>query len=244
MAAGQEGRACSSVLDLFVPCVWLLYRVLLCTASQGALVFGEKLTLSTLAGGLLVFAGVLLVALRGSNSSSGGGPDAAKATGSNITSGSSTRNSAEETVPLKQQHQGKSDDNPGPRSVYADQQQPRDQQQQHLVADTALQQHSHLHLHKQPGHNNNSSVAGATAPAVDVELGSVHSEGAFAVSGDGSIASIHVAAGTASGAGAGSAAEMQLQPPAWGSFTLSASGSSGLLTPLASEPSLGSMQGR
>lgn len=71
----------------------------------GALVFGEQLTLFTLAGGVLIFAGVLLVAVRtrtpDNSSSSSSGKAAAGATSSSSSTASMQSAEDDASVPLK-----------------------------------------------------------------------------------------------------------------------------------------------
>jgi hypothetical protein len=128
--------------------------ILLCCI-QGVLVFGEKLTLFTLAGGLLIFAGVLLVALRSHQPSS-----SSKARGSSSADNIISAEDAEAAVPLKasdHHHQQLQQQQHGGDSAH----QGVDQGQQYTgIADA----HS-------PGKT--------TATAGDVELGAVsqHSRG-------------------------------------------------------------------
>lgn len=94
---------CQLLQAAHVDDVSLHLPVLLCCAvPQGALVFGEQLTLFTLAGGVLIFAGVLLVAVRtrtSDNSSSSGKAPAAGTISS--TASMQSAEDADAAVPLK-----------------------------------------------------------------------------------------------------------------------------------------------
>jgi hypothetical protein len=164
--------------------------VLCCAVPQGALVFGEQLTLFTLAGGVLIFAGVLLVAVRTrtpDNSSTA--KEAAGA--SNSTGSMQSAEGADAAVPLKAfdyHHQQQQ------------QQQQRQQQQQAAGPDTTTRSVDQAQTPAKP------AAAGAAAIPADVELGVRHQRqqpGSSSSSSSSSYADSH---------GAGDTQQEQQQP--------------------------------
>jgi len=85
----------------------LTYSCLLCMcdAAQGALIFGEALTLNTLMGGLLIFAGILLVTLKAHGASSSSSDASGSSPVKYSSSGADSQNDdPEAAVPLKAHH--------------------------------------------------------------------------------------------------------------------------------------------
>lgn len=78
----------------------------MCDAAQGALIFGEALTLNTLMGGLLIFAGILLVTLKAKGATTSSGTNASGSSPvKNSSSGADSHiDDPEAAVPLKAHH--------------------------------------------------------------------------------------------------------------------------------------------